>query len=279
LGTMASLSQVITIIPTYERTKPILDAKPEWSYGQNHPGQLSGRIEISHVNFRYKDGSPQILSDVCINAEPGEFIALVGPSGSGKSTIFRLLIGFEIPESGSIYYDGQALADLDLQALRRQIGVVLQDGKLLSGSIYQNIVGASGLSMADAWEAARCAALDKDIEAMPMGMHTVIGEGGSGISGGQKQRLLIARAIIRKPRILLFDEATSALDNEAQAAVSESLEGLQATRIVIAHRLSTIRNADRIYVLVGGKVVESGQYDNLVSRKGVFSDLVKRQLA
>lgn len=279
LSTVGSLSQVLTIIPTYERTKPILDAVPEWSYGKTDPGDLNGHIEGAHLRFKYKPDGPEIIKNVSFEAQPGEFIALVGPSGSGKSTIFRLLIGFETPEYGSIYYDGQALSELDMQSLRRQIGVVLQDGKLLSGSIFDNIVGASGLGLEEAWDAARMAALDKDIEAMPMGMHTIIGEGGTGISGGQKQRLLIARALVRKPRILFFDEATSALDNEAQAAVSESLEGLQATRIVIAHRLSTIRNADRIYVLVNGILAESGKYDELVSLKGVFSDLVKRQLA
>ncbi len=276
---VGNLTEVLTVKPMYERMQPIVQAVPETQTAKKDPGELSGSIEMAHVNFRYKPDGPLILKDVTLKADPGEFIALVGPSGSGKSTILRLLVRFETPESGSIFYDGQRLADLDIQAVRRQLGVVLQGGKLLAGNIYEAITGGFGLTHEDAWEAAYMAALDKDIEAMPMGMHTVIGEGGSGLSGGQRQRLLIARAIVRKPRVVLFDEATSALDNLSQAQVSESLEGLQATRIVIAHRLSTVRHADRIYVLVRGEVRESGSYDELMAKGGVFSELAKRQIA
>jgi ATP-binding cassette subfamily C protein len=214
-----------------------------------------------------------------LNIEAGEFAALVGPSGSGKSSLLRLLLGFDTPESGAIYYDGQDLHGLDLQAVRRQLGVVLQNGKLMPGDIRTNIVGMSALTIEDAWEAVRMAGLDKEIEQMPMGMHTVIGEGGSTLSGGQRQRLLIARAIVTKPRILFFDEATSALDNAAQAVVAASLERLQATRVVIAHRLSTIVKADRIFVLDAGRLVQTGTYAELVNQPGLFADLVKRQLA
>jgi ATP-binding cassette subfamily C protein len=206
-------------------------------------------------------------------------VAFVVPYGTGKSTLFRLLLGFEQPEAGSIYYDGKDLAGLDIQAVRRQIGTVLQNGQLMPGDIFTNIVGSAPLTLDDAWEAARMAGLEEDIKLMPMGLHTVIGEGATTFSGGQRQRLMIARAIVNKPRILLFDEATSALDNRTQDIVSHSLAGLQATRIVIAHRLSTIINADRIFVLVGGKIVQSGTYQELMAQPGPFVDLASRQLA
>jgi ABC-type bacteriocin/lantibiotic exporter with double-glycine peptidase domain len=279
MAAVSDFTAVFSVVPMYERMKPIISQEPETQTGQRDPGKLTGSVEMAHVNFRYKSDGPLILKDVSLQADPGEFIALVGPSGSGKSTILRLLIQFETPESGSIFYDGQRLAELDIQAVRRQLGVVLQGGRLLSGNIYESITGGLQLTAEEAWEAARMASLDKDIEAMPMGMYTIIGEGGSVLSGGQRQRLLIAKAIVRKPRIVFFDEATSALDNVSQAQVSKSLEGLKATRVVIAHRLSTIRNADRIYVLVRGQVVESGSYDELMANRGVFSALAKRQIA
>jgi ABC-type bacteriocin/lantibiotic exporter with double-glycine peptidase domain len=222
---------------------------------------------------------PLVLRDVSVSVFPGQFIALVGSSGSGKSTLLRLLLGFETPTSGSIYFDGQDLAGLDLQAVRRQLGVVLQNGRVLAGDIYSNIVGAAPLTIDDAWEAARRSGLDRDIEQMPMGMNTMVSEGGGGLSGGQRQRLMIARAIVGRPRILLFDEATSALDNQTQSIVSKSLENLSATRIVIAHRLSTVINADRIFVMSQGRIVQAGTYTELMKEEGVFTELAKRQLS
>jgi len=208
----------------------------------------------------------------------GESVAIVGPSGCGKSTLFRLLLGFEDPEAGAVYYDGQDLAGLDVQSVREQIGTVLQNGKIASGSIFNLIVGSSPLTIDDAWEAARMTGLDKDILDMPMGMHTAVSEGGGTLSGGQRQRLMIAAAIVNRPRILFFDEATSALDNETQAIVTRSLESLRATRIVIAHRLSTVINSDRILVLDQGSVAQSGTYQELVSQPGPFHELAARQL-
>ena len=278
-SSMMFLFPVLCVVPMYERTRPILEAMPEARSGKADPGRLTGHVEVAQAFFRYTPDGPLILKGVSLSARPGEFIALVGPSGSGKSTIFRLLLGFETPESGSVYYDGQELAGLDLQSTRRQLGVVIQNGKLLAGNIFRNIVGATNLTLNDAWEAARMAAVDEDIKAMPMQMHTMVGEGGAGLSGGQRQRLLIARAIVREPKILLFDEATSALDNQSQATVTRSLERLQVTRIVIAHRLSTIRDADRIFVVVDGEIVENGNYDELMAMNGVFTELVKRQTA
>ncbi len=210
----------------------------------------------------------------------GALLAIVGPSGSGKSTVFRLLLGFETAESGAVYYDRQDLSSLDLTAVRRQIGVVLQNGRLMAGDIYSNIVGSSvTLTQDDAWEAARMAGLAEDIEAMPMGMHTVVSDGGGTLSGGQRQRLLIARAIVNRPRILLMDEATSALDNHTQVIVSQSLERLQATRIVIAHRLSTVVKADKIAVINNGVIEELGNYKTLMARNGLFAELARRQIA
>jgi ATP-binding cassette subfamily C protein len=278
LAMTAALTASLNAVPLYERSRPVLNALPEPDRSQTVAAALTGSIDISHVTFRYAEGGPAILDDVTLNIAPGDFVAIVGRSGSGKSTLFRLLLGFEQPQSGAIYYDGQDLAGLDLRTVRRQLGVVLQNGKLMPGELYTNIIGASRLTLDDAWEAARQAGMEDDIKAMPMGMHTVIAEGASVISGGQKQRLMIARALAAKPRILLFDEATSALDAHTQAAVARSVSALKATRVVIAHRLSTIIDADRIFVMDAGRLVESGTYAELMARGGLFADLAKRQL-
>ena len=269
---------VLGTVPLYERAKPILDALPEVGAAKAYPGELSGHIEVKHVDFRYRADTPLVLRDVSVKIPAGRFVAFVGPSGSGKSTLLRLLLGFESPESGSVYFDDQELTGLDVQAVRQQIGVVLQSGRLTAGSIFENIVGAAPLTMEEAVQAARLAGLEADVGAMPMGMHTMVGEGGAGLSGGQRQRLMIARAIVRRPRIIFFDEATSALDNETQSIVSQSLESLQATRVVIAHRLSTIINADYIYVMEKGAVVQEGRYEDLIHREGPFAELARRQI-
>jgi NHLM bacteriocin system ABC transporter ATP-binding protein len=272
------IGYAVQVVPLYERARPILETPPEVDPAKAAPGDLNGDVELSHVSFRYQAEGPLILDDVSIRVRAGEFVAFVGPSGAGKSTIMRLLLGFETPESGAIYYDREDLAGLDRQALRRQIGVVLQDGKLTPGDIFTNIVGSAPLTLEDAWEAAHLAGLEDDVHDMPMGMKTVVSESGGTLSGGQRQRLMIARAVVSRPRILLLDEATSALDNRTQAAVSQSLERLKATRIVVAHRLSTIRNADCIYVFDGGRVVQRGRYAELMQRPGLFADLARRQL-
>ncbi|WP_035121220.1 NHLP bacteriocin export ABC transporter permease/ATPase subunit [Cohnella panacarvi] len=279
LAMTSSLLSVVNIIPLYERAKPIMLELPEIHDAAEDSGELVGAIEIKHVSFRYKSDQPAVLNQLSLDIRAGQFVALVGASGCGKSTVLRLLLGFEKSEAGAIYYDGQDMRTLDVRSLRSQFGVVLQNGKLMSGDIFTNIVGSSNLTMSDAWEAARMAGIDEDIRAMPMGMHTVVSEGGGTFSGGQRQRLLIARAIARKPRILLFDEATSALDNRTQAIVGESLAKLHATRVVIAHRLSTIMNADRIYVLDQGRIAQAGTYSELMNQEGPFAELAKRQLA
>jgi len=276
LGTTAMT--LLSVQPLYDRVRPILETEPEVADDQRDPGELSGDIEFSRVSFAYDPSGPPVLDDVSFTVRSGEFVAIVGPSGSGKSTLLRLLLGFERPLRGTVQYDGQNLATLDISAVRRQLGVVLQHSRILPGSIFRNIVGSTLLSVDDAWEAARRAAIDGDIREMPMGMHTVISEGAATLSGGQRQRLLIARALAQGPRILYFDEATSALDNRTQAVVSESLESLQATRIVIAHRLSTVIHADCIHVMVGGRIVESGTYRELMGQGGVFQELAQRQL-
>ncbi len=278
LGMTDDLVGALEVIPTYERAVPIFQAAAETDESKPDPGELTGKIELSHVVFQYTEDSPLIVNDMSMTINAGEFVALVGPSGTGKSTLLRLLLQFEKPQSGSIYYDDKDLANLDVDLVRRQIGVVMQNSQLLPGDVFTNIVGSSALTLDDAWEAARRSGLAKDIEAMPMGMHTLVSEGGIGFSGGQKQRILIASAIVHKPKILFFDEATSALDNETQAIVSESLENLNVTRLVVAHRLSTIVNADRIYVLKEGKIIESGNYEELMAQQGMFAELAKRQL-
>lgn len=268
---------ILEALPLWERAQPILKATPEVDNNKADPGKLSGRVEIKNMVFRYRTDGPLTVDDVTIRAEPGEFIALVGPSGSGKSTLFRLLLGFDSPESGGVFYDGQELAGLDVNAVRRQLGVVLQNSRLMSASIFENISSNAVLTMDEAWDAAKMAGLAEDIATMPMGMHTVVSEGGTNLSGGQRQRLLIARALALRPRILVFDEATSALDNRTQAIVSESLEKLNVTRIVVAHRLSTIRNADRIYVLQNGRLVQQGNFEQLAQQSGLFAQLIRRQ--
>jgi NHLM bacteriocin system ABC transporter ATP-binding protein len=281
IGGASSLSKtvvdVLNVVPLWQRAQPILDAQPEVDSEKSDPGKLSGQFAVDGVTFRYHPEGQPILKDISLRAEPGEFIAVVGPSGSGKSTLFRLLLGFEQPEAGRVLYDGQDLAGLDVHGVRRQLGVVLQNGRLNSASIFDNIVGNSLTTLEEAWEAADRAGLAEDIQAMPMGMHTVVSEGGSNLSGGQRQRLQIARALALKPKILLFDEATSALDNRTQAVVSASLDLLRVTRIAIAHRLSTIRNADRIYVLENGRIAQEGSFAQLAHQKGLFAQLIARQ--
>ncbi|WP_322707490.1 NHLP bacteriocin export ABC transporter permease/ATPase subunit [Nostoc sp. DedQUE04] len=273
-----TVSEIWSIVPIWERAKPIWRSQPEYDSTKVNPGQLNGRIALNRVSFRYSENGSLILNDVSLHAEPGEFIAIIGSSGSGKSTILRLLLGFETPLTGSIYYDGKDLAEMELQAVRRQLGVVLQNGKIGTGSVFNNITAGALVSLEEAWSAAQMAGFADDIKQMPMGMHTIVAEGGSNLSGGQRQRLLIARSLVSKPKIILMDEATSALDNRTQAIVTESLAKLNATRVVIAHRLSTIRNADRIYVIDAGHVVQVGNFSELIAQPGLFARLVAQQL-
>jgi ABC-type bacteriocin/lantibiotic exporter with double-glycine peptidase domain len=267
----------LDVIPLWQRSQPILTAQPEIDLNKANPGKLSGNVQIDHISFRYREDGPLNLDDVCISAQPGEFIALVGPSGSGKSTVMRLLLGFESPISGTVYYDGQDLMGLDVMAVRRQLGVVLQNSRINAGSIFENIASGALITLDEAWTAAEMSGFAEDVRAMPMQMHTLVSEGGTNLSGGQRQRLVIARALALKPQILLFDEATSALDNKTQAIVSQSLDQLKVTRVVIAHRLSTVRYADRIYVMQAGRVVQQGRFEELVDQPGLFAQLARRQ--
>ena len=281
-SSFAALGQMVGVIanvqPLYEMARPILVAEPENNQDKAVLEGMKGEIHFDSVCFRYNDNSPLILDKLSLDIHEGEYIAIVGQTGCGKSTFVRLLLGFERPTSGRIFYDGMDMEELDLSSLRRNIGTVMQNGSLFHADILSNIIISSpDLGEEEAWKAAEIADIADDIRAMPMKMKTVISEGQGGISGGQKQRIMIARAIVHKPKILIFDEATSALDNKTQNSISQSIAKLNCTRIVIAHRLSTIKQADRILMLEGGKIIESGDYETLIAQNGKFAELVDRQ--
>ena len=266
------------IRPILEMAEPFLKTEPETSDNREIVTQISGSVEMDHISFRYGEGLPLVIDDMSIKIKPGEYVAIVGKTGCGKSTLMRLLLGFEKPEKGTVRYDGKDINSLDLPSLRKKIGTVMQNAGLFQGDIYSNIViTAPELTLDAAWEAAEKAGIADDIRAMPMGMNTVIAEGQGGISGGQRQRLMIARAIAPKPKLLMFDEATSALDNRTQKQVSDALDSMGCTRIVIAHRLSTIKHCDRILVIDEGRIAEDGTYDELIAKNGYFAELVERQ--
>ena len=274
----ASAAQIATIGPTLDMVKPILNEASEVAEDKPSVSRLTGGIEVSGVSFRYSESSPYVVDDLSFNVRPGEYVALVGKSGCGKSTIMRLLLGFEKPERGSIFYGPYDVQKVDLRSLRRHVGMVMQDGKLFMGDLFSNItISTPEATMDDAWIAADVAGIADDIRKMPMGMQTMVSEGGGGISGGQRQRIMIARAICGKRNILMFDEATSALDNMTQKHVSDALDTLKCTRIVIAHRLSTVRHCDRILVVEDGGIIEEGTYEELMEKNGAFAELVARQ--
>lgn len=286
-GVSAAVMQLSSVVltmanikPLLDMVKPILETVPEIDENKKIVTKLSGDIELNNITFRYTENGPAIINNLSLKVKPGEYIGIVGKTGCGKSTFMRLLLGFEKPESGAVYFDGSDLESLDVRSVRKNMGVVLQNGKLFSGDIFSNIIiTAPWLTLEEAWEAARMAGVEEDILAMPMGMHTMISEGSGSISGGQRQRIMIARAIAAKPRILFFDEATSALDNITQKIVSESLATLNCTRIVIAHRLSTIKMCDRILVFEKGEIVEEGPFEELMTKEGLFHEFASRQMA
>lgn len=281
-GSVFLLASAIATLPkiraAFLAVCPVLREAPEVSREKKVVTRLSGGIELNNVSFRYKEDMPLILDNISFKIRPGQYVAVVGKTGCGKSTLMRLLLGFETPMKGAVYYDGKDISLLDLKSLRKFMGVVMQNGKMFQGDIYSNItISAPDASMERAWEAAKIAGIDEDIKRMPMGMHTLVQEGGGSFSGGQKQRILIARAVASKPKILLFDEATSALDNVTQKQVSDALNDMKCTRIVIAHRLSTILQCDRILVLDQGRIAEDGTYEELIQAGGFFAKLVERQ--
>jgi len=272
------VTSVSTIKPTLEMIKPFFETEPEISEEKEIVTNIRGDVEVNNITFRYRDDDPPVLDKLSLKVKPGQYVAIVGKTGCGKSTLVRILLGFETPQKGAVYYDGRDLKHLDLKSLRQKIGTVMQNGKLFTGDIYSNIViSAPYLTLDDAWKAAEIAGIADDIREMPMGMNTLISEGQGGVSGGQKQRLMIARAVAPEPKILIFDEATSALDNITQKKVSQALDAMKCTRIIIAHRLSTIKQCDRIIVLDDGRIIEDGTYEELIAKNGFFADLVSRQ--
>ncbi len=274
----SSLNTLLGVGPTMERARPILETVPEVEPNMPIAAPLRGLVEVKEAWFRFDAQDNWVLENISLQARPGEFVAVVGPSGAGKSTLLRLLLGFEGAQRGSVLYDGQNLMHIDRVSLRRQLGVVLQDARLMPGDLFSNIVGSATLGEEDAWHALRLAGLEEEVRAMPMQLHTVVTDGSGGLSGGQRQRLMIARAVVAKPRVLIFDEATSALDAKTQEEVSNSLANLQATRIVVAHRLSTIQKADRIYVVHNHKIEQVGTFEELTSTPGFFAEFARRQM-
>ena len=271
----ASIWTLLAVKTEVNRIMPILQEKPEDTGERNDAGVLSGKVEVSHLKFRYSPDSPLVLDDVSMKAEPGEFIAIAGSSGAGKSSLFRLLLGFETPNNGAIYYSDQDFANLERNSVRRQMGVIMQNSRIIPGSILENIIQGTDASVEDAWNALEMAEFADDVRKMPMDIHTIVTP--TTISGGQQQRILIARALVGNPKVILMDESTSALDNISQEKITNKLRQLAVTRIVIAHRLSTIVDADRIYVLDKGKVVQCGTYETLSATDGVFKELIERQ--
>ena len=264
---------VSRLLPETRLCQPIMAATPEVKEGRRVVKRITGQIDIRGLKFRYADDMPLLFDGLNLTINSGDYVALVGTSGCGKSTLMRLMLGLEHPLGGSIFYDQYDLSDINLRSLRQYcMGICMQDGQLIEGTIRDNIIfNDPHLTDEDAWEAARLAALDKDIRKFPLGMDTPITVDGKGVSGGQRQRILIARALVRKPQVLFLDEATSALDNISQHIVVENLAKLTCTRIVIAHRLSTIRQCNRIIVLKDGRVADDGNFNELQAR-GYFSD-------
>jgi ABC-type bacteriocin/lantibiotic exporter with double-glycine peptidase domain len=275
LDLSASIWTLLAIKTEINRIIPILQEKPEDDGNRNDAGLLSGKVEVSHLKFSYTPDSPLVLDDVSLKAKPGEFIAIAGASGAGKSSLFRILLGFETPNSGAIYYSDQDFANLDRNSVRCQMGVIMQNSRIIPGSILENIIQGTDASIEEAWNALEMAEFADEVRQMPMDIHTIVTP--ATISGGQQQRILIARALVGNPKVILMDESTSALDNISQEKITKNLQQLAVTRIVIAHRLSTIVDADCIYVLDKGKVVQCGTYETLSAKNGVFKDLIERQ--
>ena len=278
MSLLSMATSIASIKPIWQMAEPILSTLPETAGNKKIVTHISGAIEVTNLTFRYSKELPPVIDGLNLRIKSGEYVAIVGKTGCGKSTLMRLLLGFEQPELGAIYYDGNDLAQIDTNSLRMRVGVNLQDGKLFAGDLFSNIIiTAPWKTLDDAWEAAKLACFDEDIRRLPMGMNTIVSEGGGGFSGGQRQRILIARALVSMPKLLIFDEATSALDNVTQKIVSENIDKLKCTRIVIAHRLSTIRQCDRVIMLDNGKIVEEGSFDKLMEKQGAFYELVQKQ--
>jgi ABC-type bacteriocin/lantibiotic exporter with double-glycine peptidase domain len=271
------LQKLETLHPSWQATKLLMASPSEDHPKAADPGELRGELAVDQLHFRYGPSQQMVLKNVSFSVAAGSFLAVVGPSGSGKSTLLRLLLGFEQPLQGQILFDGRDARGLQHEMLRPQIGTVLQNARLVGGTVMEVIAAGRAISVEHAWRAAEQAGLAEEIRALPMGLQTLVAAGGSNLSGSQRQRLAIARALAGQPRLLLFDEPTSALDNRTQRHVLDRLEQLAITRVLVAHRLSTVRHADHILVLTAGQLVQQGSYEQLMTQPGVFAELMQRQ--
>lgn len=280
-ASITSLNRVILQMPNiyamWRYSKVILEEPTEGDDEKEKPDALTGAIHIDHVSFRYDVNGPWIHDDITIHIKPGEFVGVVGPSGCGKSSLIRLLLGFETCEKGGIYYDDKDLSTLNLRDVRRQINTVLQNSQIMDGTILDNITAGRPYPVKEVMRALELAGFGDDFEKFPMGIHTVLTSGGATLSGGQRQRLFLARSFLNSAPIILWDEATAGLDNRRQEIVIRNLEKLQATRLVVAHRLTSVINADRIYVLNRGKILESGTFKELADAGGFFAEMLAKQ--
>ncbi|GAB3356858.1 ATP-binding cassette domain-containing protein [Amycolatopsis echigonensis] len=270
-----ALVGLFSIGPVHARLAPVLTTRPETPPDPVPLPRARGAVVLDGVSFRYPGQTRDLLQDISLRIEPGEFVALVGASGAGKSTLLRLLLGLDHADRGRVLVDGVDVRHCDVDELRTRIGYVAQDATLMRGTLAEVICGAAGeTDLRLAWQAAESAQLADVVRALPMGLHTQVTDGESGLSGGQVQRLLLARALAKRPSVLLLDEATSALDAAAQELVRRAVDDLRLTRVVVAHRLSTIRSADRIAVLEHGRIATLGTFAEVAGRSEAFARLV-----
>ena len=269
---IADVSGRVSVL--WGRVEPILITDVETGFKNSAVRkEISGSFEVSKLTYAFPDSQSLLFDQLSLSIPAGKYTAITGPSGCGKSTLMRFILGFLKPTSGEILVDGESLENLSIRSYRKQIGVVMQSASFNPGSIYDIICGGLHRSENEVWEALRKAAVDDEVRQLPMGLETLLTDSGSSLSGGQMQRIAIARALMNNPSVLILDEATSALDNISQKIISDMIDQMSITRIAIAHRLSTIRHADQIIVLQKGKPVEIGTWEEHIEAGGYLSKI------